>query len=155
MVDEVRNLIYLPGLRGNPERHYVISAGVHNTQVASTTMLPASFTSGERRRIARLKRLEDDLKQLGLTSRVTTRAVDDTRVEVRVRRLPAAARGGARDTVNIADVGFGVSQSLPVLVALLAAARNQIVLSSSPNCTFIPAHKWRWQTSLSELRFKA
>jgi len=34
--------------------------------------------------------------------------------------------------VNIADVGFGVSQTLPVLVALLAADRDQIVFVEQP-----------------------
>ncbi len=138
VVNEVRNLIYLPGLRGNPERNYVISAGgpqypgSFNDYVASIIHLWGTKAD------SRLKRLEDNLKRLGLTWRVTTRAVDDTRVEVRVGRLPSAARGGARDTVNIADVGFGVSQTLPVLVALLAATRNQIVFIEQPELHLHP-----------------
>jgi predicted ATPase len=73
--------------------------------------------------------------------------VDDTRVEVRVGRLPAAARGGARDTVNIADVGFGVSQTLPVLVALLAANRDQIVFVEQPELHLHP----RAQVALADI----
>jgi hypothetical protein len=138
VVDEVRNLIYLPGLRGNPERHYGISAGgpqypgSFNDYVASIIHLWGTTSDH------RLKDLENNLKHLGLTWRVTTRAVDDTRVEVRVGRLPDAVRGGARDTVNIADVGFGVSQALPVLVALLTATRNQMVFIEQPELHLHP-----------------
>lgn len=151
VVDAIRNLIYLPGLRGNPERNYLISAGgpeypgSFNDYVASIVH-HWSTTSD-----TRLTRLEEDLKRLGLTWRVTTQAVDDTRVEVRVGRLPSAARGGARDTVNIADVGFGVSQTLPVLVALLAATREQIVYVEQPELHLHP----RAQVALAEILLRA
>jgi hypothetical protein len=151
VADAIRDLIYLPGLRGNPERHYVISAGgpeypgSFNDYVASIVHLWGSTAD------SRLKRLEDDLKQLGLTWRVTTQAVDDTRVEIRVGRLPAAARGGARDTVNIADVGFGVSQTLPVLVAFQAANRNQIVFVEQPELHLHP----RAQVALANVLLQA
>ena len=151
IVDDIRNLIYLPGLRGNPERHYLISAGGpqypgnFNDYVASIIHLWA-MTADDR-----LKRLENNLKQLGLTWRVTTRAVNDTRVQVRVGRLPAAARGGARDTVNIADVGSGVSQILPVLVALLTAGRNQIVFIEQPELHLHP----RAQVALADIIIQA
>jgi predicted ATPase len=151
VVNEVQNLIYLPGLRGNPERHYLISAGGpqypgnFNDYAASIIHLWTTTADGK------LKRLENNLKQLGLTWRVTTRAVDDTRVEVRVGRLPAAARGGARDTVNIADVGFGVSQTLPVLVALLAAGRNQLVFIEQPELHLHP----RAQVALADIIIQA
>jgi hypothetical protein len=151
VVDEARNLIYLPGLRGNPERHYVISAGgpeypgSFNDYVASIIHLWGATAD------SRLKHLENNLKHLGLTWRVTTRAVDDTRVEVRIGRLPTAARGGARDTVNIADVGFGVSQTLPVLVALLAATRDQIVFIEQPELHLHP----RAQVALADILIQA
>jgi predicted ATPase len=148
---EVRNLIYLPGLRGNPERHYAISAGGpqypgnFNDYVASIIHLWGTTAD------IRLKSLENNLKLLGLTRRITTRAVDDTRVEVRVGRLPAPARGGARDMVNIADVGFGVSQTLPVLVALLAATRNQMVFVEQPELHLHP----RAQVALADILIQA
>jgi hypothetical protein len=139
ILDDARNLIYLPGLRGNPERHYASSAtgpqypGNFNDYVASivhhwtTTPDP------------RLDRLGKHLKLLGLTGHVTATRVDDTRVEVRVGRLPPTTRGkSSGDTVNIADVGFGVSQTLPVLVALLAAMEGQILLIEQPELHLHP-----------------
>jgi len=85
-----------------------------------------------------LKLLGADLKRIGLTWRVTTKALDDTRVEVRVGRLPSPARGGAQDTVNIADVGFGVSQTLPLLVALLVAEPGRLVFIEQPEIHLHP-----------------
>ena len=57
---------------------------------------------------------------------------------MRVGRLPQPTRGGAKDLVNIADVGFGVSQTLPVLVALLAAEQDQVVYIEQPEIHLHP-----------------
>ena len=151
LTDQIRNLIYLPGLRGNPERSYTISAagpqfpGNFNDYVASI------IHHWVLQKDDRLKQLEKDLKSLGLTWRVTAKKIADTRVEIHVGRLPNAAQGGARDTVNIADVGFGVSQTLPVLVALLSAAKEQIVFVEQPELHLHP----RAQVALSEIILRA
>jgi predicted ATPase len=47
-------------------------------------------------------------------------------------------RGGARDLVSIADVGFGVSQCLPVVVALIAAQPGQLVYLEQPEIHLHP-----------------
>jgi predicted ATPase len=75
---------------------------------------------------------------LGLTWKVVARPIDDTQVELKVGRLADAARGGGWDLVNIADVGFGVSQALPVLVALRAAEPGQIVYLEQPEIHLHP-----------------
>jgi predicted ATPase len=49
--------------------------------------------------------------------------------------------------VNIADVGFGVSQVLPVLVALLAAKPGQLVYLEQPEIHLHP----RAQVALAEI----
>lgn len=138
VLEHAADLIHLPGLRGNPERSYAISAtgrrypGRFNDYVAS---IIHAWNVAKDDRVAKL---ETSLKRLGLTWRVTTRMADDTKVEVMVGRLPSAVRGGARDTVNIADVGFGVSQTLPVLVAFLAAEPDQIVFVEQPEIHLHP-----------------
>jgi predicted ATPase len=73
-----------------------------------------------------------------MTWKVDARSVDDTRIEVRVGRLLHGRRGGTRDMVNVADVGFGVSQILPVLVALLAARPGQLVYLEEPEIHLHP-----------------
>jgi predicted ATPase len=73
-----------------------------------------------------------------LTWKVEARQIDDTQVELRLGRLPHSVKGSARDTVNITDVGFGVSQTLPVLVALLVAERGQMVYIKQPEIHLHP-----------------
>lgn len=146
-----RDLIYLPGLRGNPERQYVVAAvgprfsGSFNDYVASVVH---AWTS---RSDDRTTVLGAHLQLLGLTTFATTRAVDDTRVEVHVSRLLKPSRSKSRDTVNIADVGFGVSQTLPVLVALLAAAPSQPVYIEQPELHLHP----RAQVALATILIEA
>lgn len=86
----------------------------------------------------RIKRVGHDLSELGLTWKVEPRRLDDARVALRVGRLPRAEVGGARDLVSIADVGFGASQVLPVVVALHAAAPGQLVHIEQPEIHLHP-----------------
>jgi predicted ATPase len=135
----IENTIHLPGLRGNLERTYPVSAvgetypGTFEKYAASVIAHWASEGKEEN-----LARLGDELKNLGLTWKVEAKAIDDTQVELRVGRLLHPARGGAHDLVNIADVGFGVSQTLPIVVALLAAEPGQIVYVEQPETHLHP-----------------
>jgi predicted ATPase len=134
----VRALIHLPGLRGNPERSYVTSAvgryfpGLFQTYTAS--IISHWNDTGD----ARLASLGDALAKLGLAFHVEPRRLDATRIELRVTRFASPEQGHIDDTVNIADVGFGVSQTLPVVVALLAARPGQTVYLEQPEIHLHP-----------------
>jgi hypothetical protein len=135
----IRALIHIPGLRGNPERLYPVTAvgpvfpGQFQTYVASI-MAQWQATGAD----DRIQAVGDDLLRLGLTWRVRAVPVSDTQVEIQVGRLPHAAQGGAWDLVSIADVGFGVSQVLPILVALRAARRGQVIYIEQPEIHLHP-----------------
>ncbi|MFN2453242.1 MAG: AAA family ATPase [Pyrinomonadaceae bacterium] len=142
----IRNVIHLPGLRGNPERTYPVTA------VGS--MFPGTFENYVASVIAhwqtdksKIETLSKDLEKLGLTWKVAAKSLNDTQVELQVGRMIHGARGGARDMVSIADVGFGVSQTLPVLVALLAAKPHQLVYLEQPEIHLHP----RAQTAMAEV----
>ena len=137
-IRDARYLIYLPGLRGNPERSYPISVGGPLFPGNFNDYVVSVIHQWQSTKDQSLSALQDHLGAIGLGWRVASTRLDDTRVELRVGRLPRAARGGARDTVNIADVGFGVSQTLPVLVALLAAGPGQIVFIEQPELHLHP-----------------
>lgn len=138
----VLNLIHVPGLRGNPERSYRIAD--------SGTVFPGSFESYVASIISKWKSdpkqhekfalLASDLAELGLASAIDTNRLNDTRLEVRVSRYSGCS---VMDSVNIADVGFGVSQALPVLVALLAAKRRQVVYIEQPELHLHPRAQHR------------
>ena len=135
--DDLIRLIHVPGLRGNPERIYERTApgppfpGTFDTYVA--TIIADWMKKGDVRR----GHLENTLSQLGMTTEVAVRRVSDAGLELLVGRLPGGSSRG-QDLVNVADVGFGVSQVLPVLVALLVAERGQLVYLEQPELHLHP-----------------
>ena len=135
---DIVRVIHLPGLRGNPERTYKTTAvgdefpGTFENYVAS--LVNHWQNSGS----DKLKLLGKALEDLGLTWKVEAKPVDDTQVELRVGRLLHGRKGGSHDLVSIADVGFGVSQTLPVVVALLVAKPGQIVYLEQPEIHLHP-----------------
>jgi hypothetical protein len=137
-IPSIESVIHLPGLRGNPERTYPLTAigpqfpGTFENYAASVI---AGWAAADD---ANVQRLGEQMAHLGLTWKVEARAVDDTRVELRVGRLPAARPGGSKDLVSIADVGLGVSQTLPVLVSLLVARPGQLVYIEQPEIHLHP-----------------
>jgi len=135
----LRSMIHLPGLRGNPQRNYPVTSRGPWFEGPFPVYTASVILSWQEKNDIRLKLLSTQLQRLDLTWKVEARQVDATRVELNVGRLRSPARGGARDLVNIADVGFGVSQTLPVLVALLAAQPGQLVYLEEPEIHLHPA----------------
>ncbi len=142
-----RNIIHVPGLRGNPLRSYPKTAVGNNYPGTLDAYVASIIADWQEKGDERLSQLGSQLQQLGLTWKVVSKKLDDTRVELQVGRLPAAVRGGANDLVSIADVGFGVSQVLPVLVALLVARQGQIVYIEQPETHLHP----RAQRALAQI----
>jgi len=134
----IRDIIHLPASRGNPERTYKkVSRGPYfpGTFETYAASIVAYWKTEED---SRLDMLGSQLEAMGLSWKVIARQVDDTKIELQVGRLAHAKRGSAYDLVNIADVGFGVSQSLPVLVALLCAQPGQLVYLEQPELHLHP-----------------
>ncbi|MCY2963477.1 MAG: AAA family ATPase [Planctomycetota bacterium] len=137
----IESVIHVAGLRRPPQREYPSTAAVSGKRFpgpfeAYTASLLKSWQSDPSR--GKLVNVEKDLLALGLTSRIETQPIDDVSVELRVGRTLISSRGKGPDLVNIADVGLGVSQVLPVLVALHVAAPNQIVILEQPEIHLHP-----------------
>ena len=134
---ELHRMIHVPGLRGNPERVY--------NRTAPGPLFPGTFEGYVATIIAdwqksgtdHVARLEKMLSSLGLTNEVVAQGINDTQIELQVGRLPES-RSTEPDRVSIADVGFGVSQVLPVLVALLVAEEGQLVYVEQPELHLHP-----------------
>ena len=132
----IRSTIHVPGLRGNPERVYKTTAtgpdfpGTFENYVASVVALWQTKNDD------RLNQLAEMLVALGLTWKIATKTVDYTQIELLVGRLPQPR--STDDLVSIADVGFGVSQVLPVLVALLIAEPGRLVYLEQPELHLHP-----------------
>jgi putative AbiEii toxin of type IV toxin-antitoxin system/AAA ATPase-like protein len=132
------SVIHIPGLRGNPERSYPLTATGPRFTGTFEQYTASIIAKWKRQESSKLVALGKGLQQLGLTWKVEAKRLDDANVELRVGRVPRSVRGGARDLVNIADVGFGVSQTLPVLVALLEARPGQLVFIEQPEIHLHP-----------------
>jgi predicted ATPase len=134
----LRGILHISALRGNPQRTYKITA--------VTTQFPGKFEDyvasivyhWQISKDACFKELGKNLEILGLTRKVGAIAVDDTQVELLVGRLPVSSINNEKDMVSIADVGFGVSQTLPTLVALLIAEPGQLVYIEQPEIHLHP-----------------
>lgn len=132
-------LIHLPGLRGSPERNYPATS-VGKTFSGTFQQYAAGVIAQwqEKKAGEELGLLKKHLTDLELTWKVRAKYIDSTQVELTVGRLPQASVGGGWDLVNIADVGFGFSQVLPVLVALLVAEPGQMVYLEQPEIHLHP-----------------
>jgi len=145
----IRSIIHVPGLRGNPERTYPVTAigeqfpGTFENYVASV------INNWQTTKSSKLKDLARYLSILGLTGKVDTKQINDTQVEIRVARLPCNfnPKNKSTEMVSIADVGFGVSQTLPALVALLVAEPEQLVYLEQPEIHLHP----RAQAALADI----
>ncbi len=144
-------LIHLPAWRGKPERTYPVTAvdksfpGTFDNYVASVL---AKWQRDGNKTV--LESVCKDLQRLGLAWTVSAVYVNDAEVEIRVNRLPKPVAGKAPDLVSIADVGFGVSQTLPVVVALHAAEKGQAVYIEQPEIHLHPRAQVALATVLAD-----
>jgi predicted ATPase len=144
----IRGTIHIPGLRGNPERTYPLAAvgeifpGTFENYAASVIAKWQVDNENDK-----LEGVSRDLKELGLTWKVSANPLNDTQVELQVARMPQGPKSRASDMVSIADVGFGVSQTLPVVVALREAKPGQLVYLEQPELHLHP----RAQTAMAKV----
>jgi hypothetical protein len=135
---QIRSIIHVSGLRGNPARSYPTSAVGEFFSGPFEPYVASIIASWQHSDDTRLQTLGEHMRHLGLTWGVKARSIDATQVELLVGRLSERGRSGKEDLVNIADVGFGVSQVLPILVALLVAKPDQLVYLEQPEIHLHP-----------------
>jgi hypothetical protein len=152
----LRSILHLPGLRGHRDRRYAtshlsIEDGLFVSQGPFTPYAASLLAQWQDQRDPRLQQVHEGLRALGLSAKVVAKRVNAAELELKVARLPVLQQGGANDLVDIADVGFGVSQVLPILVALAAAAPGQLVYVEQPELHLHP----RAQRALGRLLAEA
>jgi hypothetical protein len=138
-----RNIIHVPGLRGPRSRTYPVTGsgpgfpGTFDNYAASVIFL------WQRDESRNYEALVDNMNHIGLAQNLLAKKVNDAEIEVLVNR----SEDRPYDVVSIADVGFGVSQTLPVLVALGAAEEGRLVYLEEPEIHLHP----RAQTKLANI----
>jgi hypothetical protein len=141
---DIQGVVHVPGLRGDTSRTYRRTAtgphfpGTFEHYVASLIL---QWQSGNEAEYLLLNR---DLAHVGLAGKVVAKKLNDVELDLRVNRL---ADPESEDLVSVADVGFGVSQTLPLLVALRAAEPGRLVYLEEPEIHLHP----RAQTKLADI----
>lgn len=145
-----QRLIHVPGLRGNPERLYKVTQSEGAHFVGSFEPYVASIIhQWSETKSPYFEALQENLRQLGLTSNIRSQQENNTQLQLEVALHKQ--QSDKDDFVNIADVGFGVSQTLPVLVALLTARKGDLIYIEQPELHLHP----NAQYALAEIIIKA
>ena len=142
----ILNSIHLPGLRGNPERTYKRTSTGPRYSGTFENYVANIIHKWQETKDKRLKMITDTLQKLGLTGHIGTQKIGDVGIELQVGRL-LYDKTDNTEMVNIADVGFGVSQILPVLVAVIAAEPGRLVYIEQPELHLHP----RAQVALAQV----
>ena len=135
----IQGVIHVPGLRGSRERVYrkFAPAPEHEFPDTFENYIASLVASWQEEGNGEIQQLGSMFSELGLTSGILATGINDVQAELRVSRM-LGPRQPRPDLVDIADVGFGVSQVLPVLVALLASERGQLVYIEQPELHLHP-----------------
>jgi len=142
-----RAVKHIPALRGEPERGYKATrAREEGGLLRVTGPFPPYVASlladwQEKGETARLEMVRQNMVELGLAGTIQANQVSASEVELRVARTLAQPKSES-DFVDIADVGVGVSQVLPLIVALAGARDGQLVYVEQPELHLHPRAQW-------------
>lgn len=132
-----QNIYYLGPLRDYPRRSYTYAGyqpqGVGKKGEQAIAALLASRTQNNEENIE--QRIAEWLRELGLIHDFQLKPIAENRqeYELRVRRTPNSSE------VLITDVGFGVSQILPVLVLCYYAPKGSTLIFEQPEIHLHPS----------------
>ena len=132
------NLIHIPGLRGPAYLRTYPLIPISRRFSGPMHMYVASLIHHWQQDSEQLENFEHDLRTLGLTGKVAAQAIDDTTLEIFVGRGGPVSSHNSTDLVNVADMGLGLSQVMPVLASLRAADPDHLVVIEQPELHLHP-----------------
>lgn len=128
----LNNTSYIGPIRPYPSRHYFLSRHQDKMDAlgANAFQLLIGWYKSEPRKFSKII---SDLKALKLAEGLSPDSIKDELVELNVKPF------GQKHSVNLSDVGFGLSQILPVLVSNIAAEKNGTLLVNQPEVHLHPS----------------
>lgn len=138
-----RSIYYLGPLRNKADRLYPwAGAEPDGVGFSGEHTVPALLAARERRTSLGFKQwskpleeiIASKLKEMGLIEEFRVKPISDQRQEYEVKLRTRLSR----DWVDLPDVGFGISQVLPVLVQCFYAPRDSIILMEQPELHLHP-----------------
>jgi predicted ATPase len=144
-----RSLCYLGPLRTNAERLYSWTGSEPESVGYSGENTVAAILASRNRKIALTKpgarhaspaKLFEEiiamkLKEMGLIEEFEVKSISEQRQEYEVK----VRAKGSKDWVDLPDVGFGISQVLPVLVQCFYAPHGSIIIMEQPEIHLHPS----------------
>lgn len=141
------HLLHVSAERGAPLREHPYRRGMFELNGRFDLAMPGVLADWSARSDPGLGSVSAGMKRLGLAASVSAKRVNAVAVELKVGRLLGSKKPADMELVSLADVGFGVSQALPVVVALVAAGPGQIVYIEEPEIHLHP----RAQKAMADL----
>ena len=133
----LKSILHISSARNIPDRHHQaldvqsMDSGLPGLFESYTASIMQSWRESSD---GRLDAIRDSLRELRLTTDLSTSRRGDTAVEVYVAR----PQSSAPSPISLADVGLGVAHVLPVLVALESASPGQLVYLEHPESHLHP-----------------
>jgi len=131
MSDYQRSMGYVGPVRAAPLRYYLPDQpyGTMDPIGNSSAQLIDDWKKHDSKRYRSVGRL---LSALELTADLTAKRDSDGILKMMIRPF------GHRETSNLTDVGFGVSQALPLVVSDVALPKNSVLLVNQPEVHLHP-----------------
>ncbi|OEU49309.1 MAG: hypothetical protein BA871_08580, partial [Desulfuromonadales bacterium C00003096] len=139
-----KSLFYLGPLRTKTDRLYSWSGitpesvgySGENTVAAILASHGRKISFGYRKATKPLEQIvAESLKQMGLIDGFSVKPISEQRQEYEVK----VRTKGSKDWVDLPDVGFGISQVLPVLVQCFYAPHGSIIIMEQPEIHLHPS----------------
>jgi hypothetical protein len=131
----IHSVIHVPGLRGLLSRTYPVASTGPNFPGTFEYYVGSVIAAWQSENSEAAEALNHDLRYLGLANKIIARRLSEAEIDLRVNRL---SDGGIEDMISLADVGFGVSRIIPVLVALRVAEEGRLVYLEEPEIHLHP-----------------
>jgi len=137
----MKNIYYLGPLRGYPKRQYpwgngkVTDVGRKGENTIATILSSSTKeykVDGKRNKVTLSERIAIWLKQMGMLESFRTQKITETFYQVLVKRHANSPE------VLLPDVGFGVSQVLPVLALCYSAPTGSTIIFEQPEIHLHP-----------------
>lgn len=138
--DFVEKLIHIPGIRSNPERQYKIERYNKKYQGRFDKYTASIIYNWGEKENKKLEELISIIKELGLASNITAKKINEAHISLHISRHLKSNR---TDTVDLSDVGFGLSQVLPILIAVIEANKDNIIYIEQPEIHLHPLAQYK------------
>lgn len=125
-------LSYSGPIRPQPSRQYSLTNNIvgYDCSGINSIQILNNWRSND---IEKFLRVKSNISNLGLASDLEVSVIKDDLAEIKIKRFKNSP------SVNISDMGFGISQVLPVLIGVEFSEKNSTILVNQPEVHLHPS----------------